>query len=84
MPSCLIMSMSNTQWLMELLRAHFWRKQKRAFFSLLLTNPPSTKAVHQKVPLGMAMAIKDLSSQTPAYQSPPPPLQQLLDPTLVP
>ena len=48
MPSYLTMSMSNTKWLMVLLSAHSSRKQKRAFFSLLLTNPPSTKAVHQK------------------------------------
>jgi hypothetical protein len=51
MPSCSIMSMSNTKWLMELLSAHFWRKQKTVFFSLLPSSPPSTKAVHQKVTL---------------------------------
>jgi hypothetical protein len=77
--------MSNTQWLMELLRAHFWRKQKRAFFSLLPSRPPINKGSSSEGhSLGMAMAIKDLSSQTPAHQSPPPTLQQLLDTTLVP
>ena len=85
MPSCLTMSMSNTQWLVVLLRAHFWRKQKRAFFSLLPSRPPINKGSSSGGDsLGMAMAIKDLSSQTPAHQSHHPPLLQLLDPTLVP